>query len=342
MGMSAGGNALIMRKMNVDLVRKALREKKRATKLELAQATGLSTMTVSTVLRELVAQGLAEESGAVASSGGRRALQYRFNENHAHVLALYTNVQDGADMLHVRVANLYGACVESSDAPLAEITLRSFEPFIDRSLKSFPSIKAVGFGLPGSERGGKVICADYPALRGQMLTAHYSGRYNLPVLFENDVNAAVVGYCARRRMQSQEATVYLYFPKKYPPGAGIAIGGRLYKGSNHFAGEIAAFPAGTDWADPALYAAPPRFREAAAGLITAICRMIDPATVVLQGDFLSPCDLEPIRRRCEALLPQCPAPELLLSENFSQDYQFGVIEAALTLLEPRLSLSAKG
>jgi len=49
------------------------------------------------------------------------------------------------------------------------------------------------------------------------------------VIFENDVNAASVGYCKRNQNESDTALIYLYFPQKYPPGGGIYINGNSTK-----------------------------------------------------------------------------------------------------------------
>ena len=97
---------------------------------------------------------------------GARHTSFVFNENFAHVLTLFTHEQKGQDLLHIRVANLYGECVKAQDVVLEDIRLESFIPWVDACLLEYPSIKAIGFGLPGLEVNGRIVVLDYPALVG--------------------------------------------------------------------------------------------------------------------------------------------------------------------------------
>lgn len=337
--MSAGANAVVMKEINIRLVRRTLQRMGEATRQQIAESTGLSTVTVASMLHILQEESAVIEVGLAASMGGRPAQIYRYNEDHAHVLALFTHEKDGVDWLYVRVANLYGVCVYEADAPLADIDLRTFEPYIDAALQEYPAVSALAFGLPGVELGGKILGSDYPALTGAAFIEHYQARYGLPVVVENDVNAASVGYCRQHQIEADAAAVYLYFPQKYPPGGGLYIDGRLYRGYSHYAGEIAGMPLGIDWADPALYESFERACEAIATLLQAVSLLLNPQVVILYGAFLTGAHLDEIRHRCAARQPVHAIPELRLAADFTLDYQRGVIEQALALLEPQTPIS---
>jgi predicted NBD/HSP70 family sugar kinase len=337
--MNTSANALVMKEININLVRRTLKLKRQATKQQIAEATGLSIVTVATILEKLIAENMVFDAGFVASMGGRPAQLFRFNENHSHVLVLFTHEKNGLDMLYVRVANLNGVCIYELETPLSEIELTTFEPYIDAALQEYRSIRAIGFGLPGVELGGKVLFADYPALTDTAFLAHYKRRYQLPLLFENDVNAAVVGYCKRNQIDAEAATLYLYFPQKYPPGGGIYIKGGLYKGYSNFAGEIAGMPLGIDWRDQTLYTSPDRICEAIATLVTSISMLLNPELIVLCGAFLTDAHLDDIQQRCATRQPINSIPRLSLTSDFTLDYQNGVIEEALALLEPQIAIS---
>lgn len=337
--MNISGNALVMKELNIHLVRQALKRLQKATKQQIAEMTGLSTVTIGTILQKLVEEAAVFEEGLVASMGGRPAQQFRFNQDHAHVLVLFTHERDGLDVLHVRVVNLYGECVYEQDAPLSDIHLATFEPYIDAALQAYPTIQAVGFGLPGFEFGGKIIFLDYPALMGTDFIAHYHKRCGLPVIFENDVNAASLGYCKRSALSTEAAVLYLYFPQKYPPGGGIVINGRLYKGLHNYAGEVSMMPLGIDWRDASLYASSERVCEAIAKLIVAAGGLLNPHSVILHGKFLTAAHLEAIEHQTRAHLPPDSLPAIRLANNFTLDYQTGVIEETLALLEPPIRIS---
>lgn len=331
--MSHGANGLVIREINVNLVRDALKAKREATKAEVAQQTGLSLVTVAHALQELIDSGEALEVGSVASTGGRRALNYKFNENHSHVLVLFTNEEERSDIVHIRAANLYGDCVYRADERLMNITVETFEPYVKQALSEVPSIRAIGFGLPGFEFGGKVVIQDYKNLIGTRFSEHYRLLTGLPVIYENDVNATLHGYCTRMGHSAELATVYLYFPERYPPGAAVHLNGSLYRGFSGYAGEISYMPYGIDWLAPSLYRAFEPCCEAVAKMTISACCMLNPNLILLHGPFLTQNHLQKIRQKCAALLPDAAIPEILLKEDFMEDYQYGVINETLALLD---------
>ena len=331
-------NALVMKEINIHLVRTVLKTKVEATKHEIAQATGLSSVTVGTILKKLMENNEVFDAGLADSMGGRPAQLFRFNENHAHILVLFTHERNGLDILYVRVANLIGDCIYEHETSLSDIDLHTFEPYIADALEDYPTIQAIGFGLPGVELDGKIEWMDYQALGGTEFVAHYHERYQLPVMVENDVNAAIVGYCKRNEIE-ETATLYLYFPGKYPPGGGIQINDELFKRYRNYAGEIAAMPLDIDWQDPALYTSPERINAAIAKVIAAISMLLNPESVVLFGTFLSDDHLSVIRQHCVERLPFNSIPYVYLASNFTLDYQQGMIEETLALLSPQISIS---
>lgn len=337
--MSISGNALIMREVNLNLIRRALKTYKQATKQQLAEYTGLSIVTIGTLLQTLLDEHIAIEVGFVPSSGGRPAQQFEFNADHGHVMALFTHEQNGADILHIRVANLYGQCVYSDDAELSEITLNTFEGWIDPLIETYPTLRAIGFGLPGVAYDGKIILSDYQHLSGTDFLAHYSERYGLPTLFANDVNAASIGYCKRNQIESETTVLYLYFPKKYPPGLGICINGSLYKGKHNFAGEIAHVPSGVNWWDSQLYETPEKLHNALSQLIMTLSGVLAPHIIAIYASFLTAEHIQLLQNVCAEHLPQAQVPEIRHTRDFIVDYQNGVIEETLALLEPKLAIS---
>jgi hypothetical protein len=337
--MSVSGNALTMRELNINLVRDAVKSLQMATKQQIAEATGLSTVTVGTLIQQLLESGEIMEVEQAPSSGGRPAHQFTFNANYAHILALFSHKQDDGDLLHIRVANLCGEAVLEREVILEHIDANIFQPYIEECIQAFPTIRAIGFGLPGFEVDGKIIWLDYESLMGVRLTERYAQRYNLPVIFENDVNAAALGYCRRKEIQSDAAVVYAYFPTKYCPGAGIVIDGKLYKGLTNFAGEISAIPFDIDWSDPALYESADRFCPAIAKTLVAISSLFNPHSIVLHGPFLTSESITMIERICAEHIPQSSVPRIHLSEDFLADFQCGIFHQTLAQLDHSLTLT---
>ncbi|WP_340023984.1 ROK family transcriptional regulator [Paenibacillus sp. FSL K6-1096] len=333
-----GGNALVIREVNSNLVRQVLKERGQATKREIAESCGLSVVTVGTVLQALEEQNEVLPGELLSSSGGRPAQQYIYNDEYALALILFTHEEREMIYIHRTVVTLTGRKLLADSVEIPRVELEALETVIDSSLASYPSIQAIGLGLPGAETDGTLTASDYEALRGVKVAEHFRLRYGKPVVIENDVNAAVIGYC--RRMQEEDASVvYLYFPDRFPPGAGIFIDGKLYKGTRGFAGEVAGLPLGIPWGDGGLMASFDALTDAIARLTVAVSSVLNPDIVVLYGSFLGSKHLEAVRHLCSIRLPEPAFPQVALSDDFAADYIQGMIVQTLGTLEQRLYLT---
>ncbi|MDQ0196429.1 ROK family protein [Paenibacillus wynnii] len=312
---------------------------KQATKKQIAETTGLSIVTVGTMLQHLVQQNEVLEAGLTSSSGGRPAQQYIYNVDYALALILFPFEKNGLILIHHTVVNLSGHCVHEAEMKVEMIDLATFEKIIDPLLIAYPSIQALGFGLPGAEYDGKMIVSDYEALLGISLTEHFRNRYQKPVVMENDVNAAVIGFCNRTQAAPDSAIVYLYFPERFPPGAGLYINGKLYKGKRSFAGEVANMPLGIPWGEESLLASFDLLCKAIAKLTVAVSSVLNPDSIVLYGSFLQAEHVHAITELCSTQLPTSAMPKIILTEDFAADYLKGMIAQTLSTLEPNLQLT---
>ncbi len=330
--MKKGSNPIQLKEYNLEVVRQALKSQRTATRQQLANATGLSTVTVATLTQTLVENGEAIPGDSIPSKGGRPSAQFHFNANRSPVLVLFTRETEGGDTVYIRVADLYGSVIDSGELAMTPDSLESFEPLIDRMIERHPDIKALGFSLPGVEIGGEVVAMDYPALAGRTLVPHFEKRYSLPVLFENDVNAAAVGFAQLHPIAPTDTIAYLYFPRKYPPGSGLLIEGKLFRGAARYAGEVSFLPLGLDWSDPGLHSPNERSIQAIGRVIASLSSVLNPHMIVLQAEFLGDQDLRDIRTFCDLLVPEAARPELLASADFTVDLQAGIVGLTLGLL----------
>lgn len=335
---TSGVNAIIMKEVNTNLVRNALKAERRSTKQKLSELTGLSAVTVASILQLLISTNEVYGDDVIPSNGGRPSQRFCYNYEHSHALVIYTHEYQGVDEVYIRVVNLAGECIHKEKTRLDDIRLDSFEPLIDALTAQYPTIKAIGFGMPGKEYEEIMAIADYKSINDTRFTEHYRNRYSLPVVFENDVNAAVVGYCHKQRIESEAAIVYLYFPQKYPPGAGIYINGRLYKGHANFAGEIKYMPLDIDWSSID-YDEFDQTCDAVAKLVSALICALGPERIVLYGSFLTKGHLDAVAWTCGQTVPELFMPQILLSSNFDLDFEIGTIEYTLDLLESKLALN---
>ncbi len=324
-----GVNTLLVKDMNTRLVLKALRSYRTATVKELAQATELTVVTVKDIVRDLIAHNKVYEGGTVPSKGGRPSKQYVFNENSNKGLVVFTRELNGHDSICVRVVDLYGQVKESVDHQVDTISVAKIENLISHLIKKHPSIGAISIGLPGIEFEGRIVALDYQSTIGDPIIQRLREKFNLPVIIENDVNAAVLGHDELE--DSRDTEVYIYFPRKYPPGAGIKVNGKLLKGNRHFAGEIGWLPLDIPWG-PELADSFDEFTAAASKVVLSMITILDPDSVVLFGEFLTDTHLKEIIDKCKRGLPQRIIPELSLAEDFSLDFERGLIGLTLEAL----------
>ncbi len=273
-----------MKQSNAQTVLWTLCSCRTSTIKDLTQMTGLSFATVGNILNSFVESGEVTLGEMHSTTGGRPSQAYTFNAEFAHVLALSLRVQNENNIITACVGNLYGEQVWQTEQLIDKVQLTSFEAMIESSLSLYPRIKILSFSLPGVERNGVIITNDYKELEGILFSDHFQKKYQLPVLIENDVNAAVSGY--GRNKKSMSVIVGIYFPKDFGPGSGIMIDGKILKGASGYAGEVNLLPLGIDWVS-LNYDDPQEIGTAITKLISVFGGTINPDQVVLYGDFFT-------------------------------------------------------
>ncbi|MBP1919092.1 ROK family protein [Youngiibacter multivorans] len=339
---SISGNSFVIREINTNLVRNVLKSGGQYTKQQIAASTGLTSVTAATVLNQLIASNEAIEVELSSPRGGRPAHQFKYNPDHAHALVLFPVEAKSNVRIRCTVVNLFGETVSRNDFKVPYLEIPILEEIIDEIIMSYPKISAIGLGLPGAEHEGKIIVSDYKSLIGLPLVEHLRIRYQRPVIMENDVNSAVIGYSEKELGNDKASVAYIYFPGTYPPGSGLLLNGRLLKGDSNFAGEVSFIPLGIDWTDKELYSSQEKTSDAVAKLIATVASILNPRDFVLNGDFLTKGQLERIHEKCMALLPEKVNPRLHLSDDFNRDYLNGMIHLTLNAIEPGVVLSRGG
>jgi len=321
-----------MKEINKNAIRKALKTLQSATKAQLSELTGLTNMTIGTLLDELLYENEVFLDDLLPSSGGRPARGYKINSDFSQAIIIYGHEKNGQDMIFIRVINLLGEILAGEEMSAENIRVESFEPIIERLILVYPNIKAIGFGFPGIEPISGIPSNDYIGITGTRFTEYYKEKFSFIVLFENDTNAAVSGYC-RRHLKNVEKTVcYLYFPKKYPPGSGIWINGDVHRGRNNFAGEISYIPLGIDWRQEEKNRDKDYLFHVAYLMIT-LSSTVAPDLLVLHGEGINETTLPILKSHMEKSLPPQYIPLMTLSSNFNLDYEEGMIELTLNKME---------
>lgn len=328
----AVGNVTLMKQINLDNVRRIIKEYKKATKPQLAKLTGLSVVTINSLVEVLLKNGEIFINEEEISSGGRPATIYSFNEEYSLALIIYTSECGLKDLINIAVVNLYGEIIESSKAELDEVLENSFDLEISRMIEKYPNIKAIGIGMPGQEIKGKLEIIDYKSLEGKAFVEHLRNEFQIPVIFENDVNAAVLGYCISNQCEDK-SVVGIYVPEKYPLGTGVFINGDIYRGKDGFAGEVKFLPDGINWDNPKEVSE--NISLALKNLIITFTCLLNPDILVIYRENLTKEEVNLIVSECKKIINEEVLPEVIISNNFSEDFKDGIKKIALKPLEPQ-------
>lgn len=234
------------RRSNLALVLQEVNDSPLVSRADLARATGLTKVTISDLVGDLLEAGLVIESG-VSENGrpGKPSTLLELNPAGRDILAMDLSARDrlrGAVLdLHgrpvlTRVTPLDGAtgaeAVDAARALAAELAKAATHPIL-----------GLGVGTPGTvDRSGTVLSA--PNLRWANLPLRelLADDLGLPVRVENDANVAVLA--ERRLAGGPDDLVRVQLSRGV--GAGLLVGGVLVHGAASDAGEIGHVAIGTD------------------------------------------------------------------------------------------------
>jgi predicted NBD/HSP70 family sugar kinase len=208
----------------------------------LVAATGLSRAAVAQRVDLLIAKGVLVETGTAAAGRGRPPLTLRLASSGAVVCA----VDLGATHSTVAVAELGGDVLAEATEELdindgPEAVLTGLHTQLGRLLTAAghppAHVKAISIGVPGPVEASTGTVIRPPIMRGwdgYRVPGFFAGRYDAPVLVDNDVNMMALGEYAER-----PATAHLMYVKVGTGiGCGIVSGGRVHRGASGAAGDI--------------------------------------------------------------------------------------------------------
>ncbi|MBP1914426.1 hypothetical protein J2Z23_001371 [Lederbergia galactosidilyticus] len=320
-----------MRVTIIHAIRKTLLELGSATKVELSEKLGFSFPTISKLLAEMEEKNELSLVGLDDSSGGRRAKRYAYNSEYMLGLAIFL---ERTETKYI-VFNCLGEVRDSgkTSSVLVDLELEILANYIQGIIGKHPSISAIAIGVPGSVDNGHIFyIPGYEQLQNVDLKGYLEDQLTIPVVIENDMNAAVRGYHDRHRIKSHNSLVYLYSGQN-GPGAGIMINGDIVRGSTHFSGEISFIPQYDDRNFGEVLKNGRGFNkrlirsdeeiDAISRLIVSFTAILNPHTFIFCNDEVEEPTLKKIAQLCAKYIPREHLPELTTSD-WKQDYLSGL------------------
>jgi predicted NBD/HSP70 family sugar kinase len=242
------GSLASLRRLNRGRVIDALREHGMVSRAEIARRTGLSRSTVSSLVSELQSDGLVverEEAGAAyGEHGGRPPILLSFDASagaalgidfgHSHVRVAVSDLSSNILAERAAPMDVDHASHEGLDVALELIGEALAEAGVDRS-----RLIGAGLGLPGPIDHADGVTGSPAILPGWVGIAageEMRRRLEVPVSVDNDANLGALAELTHGAGRGARDLVYLKLSSGI--GAGLILGGRLYRGAGGMAGEI--------------------------------------------------------------------------------------------------------
>jgi len=328
-----------VRKEILTNIRKSLLELGSSTIVELSDRLGISFPTISKCFAQMEKAGELILVGLDDSNGGRRAKRYAYNPEYMLGLAIFLERTE----THYIVYNCLGDVKNTgkTDGVLVEDDLTSLTKLMEKIVDQHPTIRSIAIGVPGSVDNGKIFyIPGYEQFHNLDLKGYFEQHFSIPVVVENDMNAAVLGFHKNSGLKNNPSLVYLYSGQN-GPGAGFLINGDVVRGSTFFAGEVSFVPQYNDR----------NFRQALENdrdsmtanfstdaQIDAICRLIatitaiiNPHTIIFCSDEIEKTTLKKISIGSSKYIPSKHLPNLTISD-WKQDYLYGLQSLGITLM----------
>jgi predicted NBD/HSP70 family sugar kinase len=234
-----------LRELNRLRVLEVVRERGDVSRAEIARHTGLSRSTVSSLIGELQRDGVVVERATGSSAqAGRPPVLLALDPGAGAVVGLHFD--HGA--LRVAVADLGHTIIGEATRELdvdheAEEGLEAAGALVDEVLSrsGVERRRVIGAGVAiagpvDSVRGTVGGSTILPSWAGIDLAAELERRLELPVHVDNDANLGALAESVLGAGRDAREIVYLMLSSGI--GAGLILGGRLYRGARGTAGEI--------------------------------------------------------------------------------------------------------
>jgi glucokinase-like ROK family protein len=233
----------LVRKFNTAVAINSLRHQAPISRAELATCTGLNRSTISSIVNQLLGEGLVQETILQSDRVGRPGMLLELNPAGGFAVGIELGVDFISVVVTDFVANILWRQRVNSDPSDGQDTIleRAFSlTHLALAAGYARGLRALGIGLGVPAlvdlAHGELIFAPNLGWRKLPLSQLWVQQFNLPVFIENDAKAAAMGeyYLGVARGLNN----FIYLSAGVGLGAGIVIDGRLFRGSQGYASEV--------------------------------------------------------------------------------------------------------
>lgn len=219
---------------------KLLLEKSEITKLDISRSLDISITTVSTNITELKKEGIVSDVRSLESTGGRKAMALKINENCRFALGIALTPR------HVKLSliNLKKEIIEDirirhnkkDIESIIAIAKENIKKILNNKEISIDELLGIGISIPGTVDSEEGIIKHCYLLGAENYNLKESfEEFNTAIYIDNEANlSAYYEFLNKKDILSN----LLYVSITDGLGLGIIIDGKIHRGSNNAAGEM--------------------------------------------------------------------------------------------------------
>lgn len=235
-----------MKEGNRLLVLRLIRDEGPLSRVAIARRTGLSPTTVSVITDGLMREGLVHEVGHLShetGGAGRRPVLLDIRPDGRYIVAVDLGVTNTSVALYdlgyrARARRTAPTPRDAGPDGAAELIATFVEEVLEEAGVAFGKICGIGFGVPGlvdTARGISVFSHNL-GWRDVPFKAMLEARFGVPVFLENVIRMTTLA--EKWLGAGKDVSDLICIGIGSGLGAGIVMGGKLYRGPHQGAGEI--------------------------------------------------------------------------------------------------------
>ncbi|RKQ30225.1 ROK family transcriptional regulator [Oceanobacillus halophilus] len=238
------GSFQLMKSVNKSIVLNKIRTSEPISRAQIAKESRLTPPTVSSIVKELLEEGLVRESKLGESNGGRKPTMLHINSEAYYVIG----VDAGPGSVECVLTDLAGKILaRSASYPLTKpITNEQFLSILIECIESIMDLvegiseKIIGIGIAMHgvievETGTSLVAPNLD-LKDIPIKDTLEDAFDLTVKVENDARAMALGESWFGGNSDVDNMVAVNFGTGV--GAGVVMNGKLYHGAQDIAGEF--------------------------------------------------------------------------------------------------------
>jgi len=239
------GNHSTLRNINKSLVINVIREHGPISRAQVSKITKLTRASISEIVQVLLDERLIVEAGPDDIPIGRKGILLKYNESHGHGICIDlggTKISIGlfdmnGELLKRKVVKTFQT--KNRDEFISKFTM-TINQFLEESGKGRKDLIGIGIASPGIIDYNKGIIVEgspnLPNWENLHLADELNKHFDVPIILENDVRAALVGETWKGSCKNVDSAVLISLGTGI--GAGLLMDGNIIRGSGNGAGEI--------------------------------------------------------------------------------------------------------